>query len=778
MEFFATCAAGFERLLAQEVHALDARHVRPLRGQVSFTGSLASAYRVCLWSRLASRVIAVLTRIDAPDANELYDGVFSLAWENQIPRGVTLAIDAHGTNDALRNTHFTALRVKDAIADRLAETQGIALNTDPAHPDLTVIVRLRATRTLIGIDLAGEPLFHRDGRHTREKPGTLRPDYAAALLAAGGWRDRLAAGNTTLLCMGSGSEQIVQEATMWAAHRAPNLLRQHWGFEMWAQHDKTAWEELIDEADGLCEQQAVHPHELHWMALDTKPLSELQQDLSQHSSQLSSLLKHEALLCCTLSPLLSENSGSLTELFSRIHLIASRLKRGSCLVTLTADDALDTKLGMKPQRRTQIYLGAHEGVLSAYELTEAIPPPRMLALRSGISVPIELAATEQFARRLEKNWRLKHRWARREDVSCMRVYDADLPDYALAIDRFSPSDLMDEAHYGGTGGGPWAVVAEYAAPKEIDPRRAHTRLVDALQVIGPVLGVAPTDIYLRQRTRAKGGSQYAIAPYGSGDNRKRSSPHGIDSDRKRPHTADHHHPGAPDSHRNALSLPSGAHLVDEGGLTFEVNFEQGLDVGLFLDTRLVRSQLRERAKEMRGSRRFLNLFAYTGSASCYAADGGARHTTTVDLSRPYLTWAQRNMTRNGFDGPEHEYVQADVLSWIREQRHTPHRWDLVYLDPPTFSNSSRMRTSSFDIQRDHVELLIGVSRLLTRTNGICVFCCNLRSFVLDLAALAKAGVTVEDITPQTIPDDFNRTQHIHHCYLVRRTPTPTHSAFV
>ena len=173
------------------------------------------------------------------------------------------------------------------------------------------------------------------------------------------------------------------------------------------------------------------------------------------------------------------------------------------------------------------------------------------------------------------------------------------------------------------------------------------------------------------------------------------------------------------------------------------------------------------AKQTAGSKRFLNLFAYTGSATVYAADGGAKHTTTVDLSRPYLEWARRNMGRNGFAGDAHEYVQADVLAWVAEQRHTANRWDLIYLDPPTFSNSSRMRAASFDIQRDHAELLIGVSRLLTRA-GVCVFCCNLRGFVPDEAALAKAGVALEDITAQTIPDDFARNKKIHHCYLVHR----------
>ena len=221
-------------------------------------------------------------------------------------------------------------------------------------------------------------------------------------------------------------------------------------------------------------------------------------------------------------------------------------------------------------------------------------------------------------------------------------------------------------------------------------------------------------------------------------------------------------------HKPSLTdLPRGAHLIDEGGLTFEVNFSARLDCGIFLDHRDTRAEVREMMKQTLGSKRFLNLFAYTGAATCYAADGGAKYTTTVDLSRPSLDWARRNMARNGFTGPEHEFVQADVIEWVNEQRHTRNRWDLVFCDVPTFSNSQRMKKSSWDVQRDHSELIIGVSRLLTR-NGCAIFSCNLRGFKPDIEALSKAGVVLEDITASTIPEDFKRNSKIHHAYIVRR----------
>ena len=168
-------------------------------------------------------------------------------------------------------------------------------------------------------------------------------------------------------------------------------------------------------------------------------------------------------------------------------------------------------------------------------------------------------------------------------------------------------------------------------------------------------------------------------------------------------------------------------------------------------------------------RRFLNLFAYTGTATCYAADGGVEETVTVDLSNTYLDWAERNMRQNGFVGPQHHFVRDDVLAWIRDQRQTRNRWDLIFVDPPTFSNSSKMGHHTWDVQRDHVELLAGVSRLLAQ-GGHAIFSCNLRGFRPETRKLARAGVVLEDITAQTIPEDFARNQKVHHCYIVRRLP--------
>ena len=323
--------------------------------------------------------------------------------------------------------------------------------------------------------------------------------------------------------------------------------------------------------------------------------------------------------------------------------------------------------------------------------------------------------SEQFAARLRKTAKERRKWARREGVSCYRVYDADLPDYAVAIDVYPGA--------GDAEGNLYLHIAEYAAPSTIDPGKAQRRYDDVLALAPVVLGVRPDHVFSKVRRRDKGGSQYR------------------------------------DSGRRSYVTQ-----VREDGYLFEVDLVGYLDTGLFLDHRLTRELVGKKAE----GKRFLNLFAYTGSASVHAAGGGAKSTATVDLSQTYLDWAARNMAANGFEGEQHTFERGDTMAWITEARRTGRRFDLVFVDPPTFSNSKAMGKRTWDVQRDHVELLIGVSRLLSE-EGEAVFSCNLRSFKPDEEALAKYGVTLEDITAQTIPHDFERNPRIHKCYLVKRT---------
>ena len=778
-EFFATCPGGFEGLLAGELAGMGLSGVRPLRGQVAFAGALSDGYRACLWSRLASRVVLVLAHVGAASSDELYEGVSSLPWEDHLALTTTFAVDAHGTNDALRNTQFVALRAKDAICDHLQARLGGRPSVDARHPDVNLVVRVRQARATVGVDLSGTPLFRRSTarRNASDGLGSLRPDYAAALLAAGTWHRCCRRDEPALLAVFPGAGEVLAEAAGQALDRACGLTRTRWGFERWLGHDAEAWSALVAESEERAEKGAARTGALRLVAADSRPGAEFAardalraagieagvsfaSDPGSAGALLSSPADGAALAVADLSWLEEDALAQEVAALGFVAQATEGLPANTPLSAYFFGDNLPTMLGRPvkdwenvPLGREVVALGllgnvgdtedgaetaaAQDSPSASVTATPVPAPPAhaSVTLRDGTRVPVLVAASDQFAARLAKASKLRAKWARREDVSCYRVYDADLPDYAVAIDLYQAS----EASRGADKGARWLVVQEYAAPKGIDPDLAHRRLLDVLAVAPRVLGIPAGNVEVRVRRRARGGSQYASEGRGGSER------------------------------RGWLALGPGCHLVDEGGLTFEVNFSDYLDTGLFLDHRDVRAEVREMAKGMLGSRRFLNLFAYTGTATCYAADGGSGYTTTVDLSATYLEWARRNMARNGFTGPEHEFVQADVVQWVSEQRHTRNRWDLVFCDPPTFSNSKRMGKRAFDVQRDHAELLIGISRLLTR-DGVCLFSCNLRGFVPDEETLAKAGVEIEDVTAGTIPEDFSRNAKIHHCYLVRRTP--------
>lgn len=301
-----------------------------------------------------------------------------------------------------------------------------------------------------------------------------------------------------------------------------------------------------------------------------------------------------------------------------------------------------------------------------------------------------------FANRLEKRLRHLSKWARRQDISCFRVYDDDLPEFPLAIDLYE-----DVLH-----------VAEYARPHGMEPDEHVAWLEGCLATLTAVFDIPSNRIYLKFRLRQKGLRQY-----------------------------------------ERFARTGAEYIVREGGLRFFINPADYLDTGLFLDHRRTRSLVRDEA----GGKRVLNLFAYTGSFTVYAAAGGAAQTLTIDLSNTYLQWADRNLHLNGFTGPQHRLLQADALDWLREP--PEQTWDLAVVDPPTFSNSKRM-DGTLDVQRDHVWLLNRVIPHMA-PGGIVFFSTNFRRFKIETAEIRANNI--RDISRQTIPEDF-ANKRIHQCF--------------
>lgn len=841
-EFYASCPEGFEAALADELRGMGLRQVRPLKGRVAFAGSPADAERACLWSRLASRIFVVLGRFACANAEDLYEATRSIAWERILRAGATIAVTARGTNDELRNSHFAALRVKDALCDRMLEVEGRRPNVDTDDPDARISLTLRGNRASIQLDLSGDPLFKRLPREATRTHAAhvLRPDYAALACAQGNWQeicsaaltntkdamgdedtaapaDGSASANGSALagstaehpaptlpvlidacCAGGG---VVLEAASILADRAPGLERRNWGFQSWSEHDAATWRELLNEADRRAELAKGRVARI----VATDPSGDAvacarrilkaagladrvifaQPDLDKISRKLMMPA------CCGGEPrgfVFLDTTETAISKMSRVLDLATSLHAGACgadpvramlstmpTVALTRDDLLIRTLG-EPARSLRVMpnneeaelavFSAANGAISAGEGNVAAedsmpaedavessvapsPATTLIDLGDGKPCPILIPESEQFARRLRKVAKLRRKWAQREGVTCYRVYDADLPDYSAAIDLYEGS---------ATTPGRWLVIAEYAAPREVDPALAEARLLDILTLAPRILQVDPDNVFAKARIRSRGGSQYGKQAGGSnpGKGGKPRGGRGGSASNRPSQGAGSSTP----SDIRTRRLP----LIEESGLTFAVNFNDYLDTGIFLDHRITRGLVREHA---RGKRFFLNLFAYTGTATCYAADAGVEETVTVDLSNTYLDWAERNMEQNGFVGPDHHYVRADVMSWIRDMRQTRNRWDLIFCDPPTFSNSSKMGRRTWDVQRDHVELLVGLSRLLSR-EGEAIFSCNLRTFRPDIEELARAGVVLTDITDETIPEDFARNKKIHHCYLVKR----------
>jgi 23S rRNA (guanine2445-N2)-methyltransferase / 23S rRNA (guanine2069-N7)-methyltransferase len=724
-DFFATAPRHQESLLADELIAMGLKAVKEARGGARFSGPVADAYRACLWSRVANRVLLPLGSYPATDSDSLYEGAYALTWEEHLRVGGTFAIHFDGAEGGISHSQFGALRVKDAIVDRLRARLGERPSVDRARPDVRVQAYLHGGQVTLSLDLSGDSLHLRGYRH-QGSAAPLKENLAAAILLRAAWPS-LAREGAALLDPLCGSGTLCIEGALIAADIAPGLARASWGLTGWLGHEKAPWLQLLAEARerraaGLAQFDAStasirgydrDPAAIR-VALDSLDRAGLagkvhfeRRDLSQASPG-----REGDLGLVVANPPYGERLGEVPELMGLYGLLGSVLRercRGWHAAIMTGNPDLGRTMGLRAKRYHSLYNGPIPCRLLHFDITEENfvsdqPRPLPGAQRGP--------GAEMLANRLRKNFRNLEKWRRREQVSCYRLYDADLPEYALALDIYATQtgELM-------------ANVQEYEAPASIDPQDARRRLREALGVIPEVLDIPAEHLFLRIRRRQRGNDQYQRL----------------------------------DSQRHFFQ-------VQESGLNFLVNFEDYLDTGLFLDHREVRRLIGTLA----AGRRFLNLFGYTGAASVHAAAGGALGTTTVDLSRTYLDWAGRNLALNGFRGRDHALIQADCLHWPRDAQGR-RRWGLILLDPPSFSTSKRM-TATLDVQRDHVTLIRDVLALL-EPDGILIFSSNLKRFCLDREAInGSGGWEIRDITATTLPKDFARNPRIHNVWRIKRSP--------
>ncbi|WP_313111951.1 bifunctional 23S rRNA (guanine(2069)-N(7))-methyltransferase RlmK/23S rRNA (guanine(2445)-N(2))-methyltransferase RlmL [Pseudescherichia sp.] len=695
---FASTARGLEELLKTELENLGAQHVQVVQGGVHFEGDTRLIYQSLMWSRLASRIMLPLNECKVYSDLDLYMGVQAIDWTEIFNPGATFAVHFSGLNEEIRNSQYGAMRVKDAIVDSFTRKNMERPNVDREQPDMRINVWLNKETAHIALDLSGDGL-HLRGYRDRAGLAPMKETLAAAVVMRSGWQP-----GTPLLDPLCGSGTLLIEAAMLATDRAPGLHRQHWGFSGWAQHDEALWKEVKAEAQTRARRGlADYGSRFYGSDSDARVIDiarsnarragvgELIDFNVKDVAQLTNPLPEGPHGTVLSNPPYGERLESEPALIALHSLLGRTLKNGfgGWNVSLfSASPELLNCLQLRADRQFKAKNGPLDCVQKNYSIAENFGDIK----GSGMA--------EDYANRLRKNVKKLEKWARQEGIECYRLYDADLPDYNVAVDRYAD----------------WVVVQEYAPPKTVDAQKARQRLLDVIAATITVLGIAPNKLVLKTRERQKGKNQY-----------------------------------------QKMNEKGEFMEVSEYNARLWVNLTDYLDTGLFLDHRIARRMLGQMSK----GKDFLNLFSYTGSASVHAGLGGAASTTTVDMSRTYLEWAERNLRLNGLTGRQHRLMQADVMGWLRD---TDEQFDLIFIDPPTFSNSKRME-EAFDVQRDHLSLMKDLKRML-RKGGTIMFSNNKRGFRMDHDGLAELGLKAQDITQKTQSQDFARNRQIHNCWLI------------
>ena len=704
-------------MLVLELASFGAADLRERSSDVRFSGPLESGYRACLWSRTATRVYLHLGTFDASSAANLHLAVKRIDWPAHLAPGATIACASSGGNEAIRHTLYGAQLLKDAVCDAMREATGVRPDVRPKRPDVLVHLHVDGPVAHVSLDFSGESL-HRRGYRQEAGRAPLKENVAAAVLLRAGWPEIFARGGALVDPM-CGSGTFLTEAAGIAADAAPGLGREYFGFSGWRGHDGPLWDRLCAEArarrDARSPRRCLYGFDRDpdavrgallngeaagfdaWMHVEKKALA----------AQTRPQGEPMGLVVC--NPPYGERIGAesdLPALYGELGRVLREEFAGWQAAILTGNPPLARHLGVYAKRSHRVFNGQIECRLLRFDLDgKRTQEPAETVQNRWAARP----GAQMFANRLRKNLKQLEPWARDAGIECYRLYDADMPEYAFAIDLYG----RESRH---------AFVQEYAPPKSVDPESARERRREVLAVLPLALELPAPQVHSRVRKPQKGAAQY--------------------------------------EKRAASEQRSEVH---EGGLKFLVNFRDYLDTGLFLDHRLTRARLREWAK----GADFLNLFCYTGAATVYAAAGGARSSASVDLSNTYLAWAEDNLALNGLAAPQHTLHRADCLEWLESRAPWGPCFDLIFLDPPTFSNSKRMQ-GVLDVQRDHVGMIRRTMHLL-RPGGRLVFSTNFTRFALDPAVLAQWQVA--DISASTIARDFERNPRIHRCYVIQHRST-------
>lgn len=728
--FFVTGHKGFETALFHELRDIvsavedDAKQIKKVYGGVELKGGLELAYRVCIHSRLANRVYLVLSSFKADNEQALYQQVYDIDWSKHITTRHSFSVSATLSGSKMDHSHYASLKVKDAIVDFFRNTVNSRPVIDKKQPDIRIHLNIHKNNATLSLDLSGQSL-HRRGYRLQHSGAPLKENLAAALLVQAGW-NRQAAKTHSLIDPMCGSGTFAIEAAMVVANIPPGLDREYFGFLRWLKHDKALWESCLSQAEEGIDEQA----ECEILASDNDSaaieiardnairagVEEMIQFKVMDINQLKpDCVKKPAIIM--VNPPYGERlqaEQGLATLYTQMGRVFREFTDASVHI-ISANPDLLHRLRVDRTTKKSVNNGQIPCVFASFEITRQTPSP------SGREQPESLPAIDSndadsydpesnaLKNRLNKNDRHLSRWAKRTDVSCYRVYDADLPEFAFALDKYSNALNPQQA---------WFHLQEYQAPKTVDPDKAERRIKLARLVVKQVFGLGDNELFCKLRQRQRGKLQY-----------------------------------------EKQDKQGELFQVREGTARLLVNLTDYLDTGLFLDHRKTRQIIAHRAK----GKKLLNLFCYTSSISVQAALGGASRVTSVDMSGTYINWAKENFELNNLkDDKKYQFLQADCVDLLRKPRayKMDENYDLIFLDPPSFSNSKKMR-DALDIQRDHEELITLSMKLLNK-KGSLIFSTNKKGFKLKESLYAQFKIT--DFTRSTIAEDFNRRPRIHQCW--------------
>ncbi|MBS7837053.1 bifunctional 23S rRNA (guanine(2069)-N(7))-methyltransferase RlmK/23S rRNA (guanine(2445)-N(2))-methyltransferase RlmL [Wohlfahrtiimonas chitiniclastica] len=725
--FFITCAQGLAPYVIDELAALGIESTSDATG-VRFEGGLKEAYQALLWTRCGSRVLLQLKAGSMKDLDDLHRQLSGFPWSTHMSDQSTFVIQVTTKRAQHIHTQYAAQRVKDAIVDYFDMTTGGRPSVEKTDPDLRFYVHIQDTAYTLYLDLSGEPL-HKRGFRTEQGVAPIKENLAAALLYRSKWPEKAKEHQDFIdpLC---GAGTILIEAALMARDIAPGLFRRGFGFENWRGHNEHTWGECVKIAKHRAEVGAnTYQGKLYGVERNARMIG-----ITKANADRAGILKNMSFAhqmfehfkkpadmsekgLIVTNPPYGERLGEKEELKPTYIALGDWLRayEGYEAGIITSDVELGKQMGLRARKVNKFYNGALECVYLQFAIEPQYFVDRKAAEERQEKRDHDEIMSEggiDFFNRLTKNRKKWEKWAKQNHVMCYRTYDSDLPEFNVAIDRYDQS----------------LVIYEYKAPKSIDPEKAAKRL-EKIKAIVPIVfsDLKPENIHFKLRERKKGTEQY-----------------------------------------EKENAQGDFFAVEENGSKFWVNLVNYLDTGLFLDHRNVRKMIQEKAKNTN----FLNLFAYTGSASIFAAAGGAKAVTTVDMSKTYLKWAENNFALNGFNGKAYQFIQKDVLEWLTQtaahiealplMKKRDARYDLIFMDPPSFSNSKRM-SDVLDIQRDHIRLINDAMTLLTK-EGLLIFSTNLRNFKMEPELFEEYDI--QDVSRETLPMDFARDPKIRQCYLI------------